>query len=169
MPLLKHQAADMYQSIFIIESSKLEPIFCVLDLLFWIAQVMYRGQTRYTRNLYLTSLIEAYYSTQHILELKYFLFAHFSLNVTWADPWPKKSENWTLETQARSLTPSWMISLSFSALLATVHWQVHSKIFCLHTISLNAHQAAYLPQKSGNLKFRTDLWDQVMDRWLIWI
>ena len=86
MPLLKHQAADMYQSIFIIESSKLEPIFCVLDLLFWIAQVMYRGQTRYTRNLYLTSLIEAYYSTQHILELKYFLFAHFSLNVTWADP-----------------------------------------------------------------------------------
>ena len=41
--------------------SRRGPIFCVLDFNLRIAKVEYRGQTRYTNNLYRKILIDTYY------------------------------------------------------------------------------------------------------------
>ena len=54
-------------------STNLEPIFCMLDFHFQIAQVKYRGQTGYTIILDSKPLTNAYDCIQNI-KLKYLLF-----------------------------------------------------------------------------------------------
>ena len=62
------------------------------DLHFWIAQVEYQGQIRYTTILDLKPLSNTYYHNQHIFEMKYFLFAQFFLIAHRAAHRPRKRE-----------------------------------------------------------------------------
>ena len=61
--------------IWIGKSQKLEPIFGELDFHFWIAQLAFWGQTRYTKVLDSTTLINTFchIMISYRLELQYFL------------------------------------------------------------------------------------------------
>ena len=68
--------------IWIVKTRQIKLIILLQDFHFWIAQVEYWGQTRYTENLGRKTLINTYYHIQRRLELKYFVFAHVLLDST---------------------------------------------------------------------------------------
>ena len=145
----------------------LELIFCVLDLHFRIAQVEYRGQTRYTSvlRLHCELLIDTFCRVGHRLELKYVLFAHLSPNAYRAGHGhqAQKGKNWELECRADTQNP-------FGTLHSHPLLYCSTRRTCFPWCSSSADEKQIIDLRNmrmKNFRFGTDLRDQFMDFWKV--
>ena len=145
--------------------------FCVLNLYFRIAQIEYRGQTRYsdTPEFFLASLwwaciIILDMNWSNIFSLSTFFFDSMLIEQVIGLRRPQKSEK----------ISTWNLGQIFKFQL--IHFtlipyltELHNEIFSLCTFLAQSSSIFIDLRKVRTeiLKMRTDLWDQVIDGWSI--